>query len=114
MAIQEKANYANMAAEMCTMSKEKEKLAAELLELQRKLCSALTEKDSYVKELHAFKVEFDLSMKKNKEQREVMKKELAELRSKMSKPNVSFESKLIIFIYIYQEVRKKINNLKSY
>jgi len=92
--IQERATAASVATEAANLSKEREKLAAELLELQRKLCGALTEKDSLVKELHTFKQEHEILMKKNKEQRELMKKELAELKSKISKPNVSFESKM--------------------
>jgi len=92
--IQERANSVNLTAEVSSLNKEKEKLATELLELQRKLCGALTEKDSLVKELHIFKQEHEILMKKNKDQRELMKKELTELKSKMSKPNVSFESKM--------------------
>lgn len=83
-----------MTTEIHTLTKEKEKLASELIELQRKLCSALTEKDGHIKELHNVKQDYEMSLKKHKEIRESMKKELTELKSKMAKPNVSFESKM--------------------
>jgi len=63
--IQERATAASVATEAANLSKEREKLAAELLELQRKLCGALTEKDSLVKELHTFKQEHEILMKKS-------------------------------------------------
>lgn len=96
--IQEKASTANLVSEMNSLGKEKEQLAKELLELQRKHCAALTEKDTFVKDLHTAKQEHEHTLKKHLAQKETLKKEVAELQTKLSelqtRPNVSFESKM--------------------
>ncbi len=97
--IQEKANSANLIAEIKALGQEKEQFSKELLELQRKLCAELTEKDNYIKDLHTVKQEHEHALKKRKEEKDALKKEVFDLQSKLaeiqSKPiNVSFESKM--------------------
>lgn len=106
--IQEKANTGNLVSEMNSLGKEKEQLAKELLEIQRKHCAVLTEKDNLLKDLHTAKQEHEHTLKKHLSQKETLKKEVAELQTKLSeqqaKPNVSFESKM------EQKMEKNIQN----
>lgn len=90
--IQERSNSAQLKSELSSLVKEKENLSKELLELQRKLCSELTEKDNYGKELHNTKKEHEAIVKKYASRVESLKVEIVELREKMSKSNVSLES----------------------